>query len=59
VGEWRVGWFGVGVWVGVCVLLREGNCEVGGAVVGLLWVVVVNLACVVLRVWGFLTILWA
>ncbi len=31
--------------------------EVGGAVGGLFWVVVVGLVCVVLRVRGFLTVL--
>ena len=43
----------------MCVLLRGEIDEVGGAVVGLLQLVVVILMCAVLRVWGFLTILWA
>ena len=55
-----MGWFGVGVWVRVCVLLREEGVEVGGAGVCLLWVVVVvDLMCVFLRVWGVLIVLRA
>ena len=45
-----MGWFGVWVWVGGCFLLQGGTDEVGGPVVGLLRVVVVDLVCVVWRV---------
>ena len=60
--SWRMGCGlvrGRGLGVCVFVLLRRGIDEVGGAVVGLLQLVVVILMCAVLRVWGFLTILWA
>ena len=38
---------GRGSGVCVCVLLRGGSGEVGGAVGGLFWVIVVDLVCIV------------
>ena len=55
--ECGMGWFGI--WVGVCVLLREEIVEINRGGVCLLCVAVVVLMYVFLRVWGILIVLRA
>ncbi len=55
--EWGVVWFGI--WVGVCVVLREESVEIGRDGVCLLCVAGIVLVCVFLRVWVVLVALRA